>query len=227
MNKSFRTSHVSIFKKVMITSIITFCIVIKIVSHFSYALSEAIINTADALIKRENTMIFKQAFSNKEKYGVDLNDLIIVSKNSKDEIVMIDFNIKECERLMMSIVEEMNEPINEISNGGYLLNIPLGYMTNSPLLLNLGPKMPLKVSTTDVVLGSVETKVSEFGINNAMVELYIKFQIEYNAIVPLKSGTYREEYSALVASKIVHGSVPSFYNGGFMRESETINLPIS
>ena len=171
-------------------------------------------------------MIFKNAFSKKEGAYVDVDNLIKVTKNSKEEIIAIDFDIKECERLMLHIVDEMNEGVNRISTDGYILFVPLGYLTNAPFLLNLGPKIPVKITTTDVVLGEVKTEIHEFGINNALVELYVNFEIETNAILPLKSGTTKQNYSALVASKIINGSVPNFYNRAIKQQTETISLPI-
>lgn len=199
---------------------------LSIIYNISSLLSEAIINTAEALVKRENILLFKRAFNNKNTLGIDVNDLIIVHKNSSDEIVTVDFKIDDCERIMMSIIEGMNDGTNMISTDGYILDIPLGYMTNSPLLLNLGPKIPVKINTTDIALGSVSTSVREFGINNALIEIYISIEIETNTILPLKSGTSKEVYKILVASKIISGKVPDFYGGHLSKESDTFNLPI-
>ena len=212
--------------KIIVTILFSFCLSFTLIIHISSRLSEAIINTAKALVKRENILLFKKAFNNKNTLGLDVNDLIIVHKNSKEEIVLVDFKIDDCERIMMSIIEGMNEGVNMISTEGYILNIPIGYMTNSPLLLNLGPKIPVKITTTDIALGSVNTSIREFGINNALIEVYISIEIETNTILPLKSGNTKEVYKILVASKIITGSVPNFYGGNFSKESDTISLPI-
>ena len=212
--------------KIVITIAFSFLLSMSIIYSFSKSLSNAIINTADALIKRENTLIFKKAYGNKFKVEVDLDDLIKIQKNSKEEIIAVDFNIVDCEKMMIAIIEDMNDGANMISTNGYILDIPLGYMTNSPLLLNLGPKIPLKITTTDVAVGSVNTSIREFGINNALVEIYIIIELETNAILPLKSGTTKDTYKILVASKIIAGKIPSFYGGYITKDSSTFNLPI-
>ena len=213
--------------KIIITVVFSMALSIYIILKFSSAVSEEIINTADALIKRENTLLFKKAFGNKSRAGVDIYDLITVQKNSKEEIVEVDFKISECEKMMMTIIEDMNDGTNMISTDGYILDIPLGYVTNSPLLLNLGPKIPVKITTTDVALGEVTTEIREFGINNVLIELYISIEIETNAILPLKSGATKQTYKALIASKIINGTVPSLYSGYISRESNAISLPIN
>ena len=211
--------------KLLITIVISFLFSFIIISSFSHSVGEAIINTADALIKRENTLLFKNAFNKKES-NIDADSLITVQKNANGEIVQVDFKIANCEKIMMSIIDEMNGDTNKLSTDGYILEIPIGYITNSPLLLNLGPKIPVRIVTTDVAVGSVETAIKEFGINSALIELYISIEIETNAILPLKSGTTKAVYKFLVASKIINGKVPDFYGGYISRESNKINLPI-
>ena len=224
--KSKYKKNIKLKDKIIITIILSFGISTLIIFHLASSICEAVINTADALIKRENTLIFKKAFSKKSSVSVDVNDLITVQKNSNDEIVVVDFKIDDCEKIMMTIIDDMNEGTNLISTHGYILDIPLGYVTNSPLIINLGPKIPVKISTTDVVVGSVVTSVREFGINNALIEVYINIEIETNAILPLKSGTTKNNFKILVASKIINGKIPNFYGGYISRESSSINLPI-
>lgn len=212
--------------KLIFTVCLTFILSFFLINRFSRLISEAIINTADALIKRENALMFKKAFGNKKNLDIDVYNLLTVQKNSNNEIVAIDFNVADCEKIMIAIVDDMNYGTNMISTDGYILYIPLGYVTNSPLLLNLGPKIPLKISTTDVAMGSVSTNVKEFGINNALIEVYVNIEIETNALLPLKSGTTKEKYSILIASKIINGKVPNFY-GKYSQESSTIDIPIT
>lgn len=222
-----RISRINIKHKTFLSILLAITLSVFLTARIAQYIGNAIINTADAIIKRENAVTFKNAFTKKNELNIDADKLINIYKNSKDEIVEVDFNIKECERMMLSIVEEMNKNTNSISENGIILNIPLGYITNSPFLINLGPKIPVKLTTTDVVLGEVKTEVKELNINSALVELYINFEVETNAILPLKSGTTKQKYTALVASKMITGTIPEFYNGAFFKKSSTFNLPIT
>ena len=212
--------------KIILSIVLSVILSFVIVFRFSTKVSNAIINTAEALIKRENTMMFKKAFGSKNQLNINADDLIIVHKNAKEEIMEVDFKIKDCERIMVSIIENMDGSTNMISTEGYIIDVPIGYITNSPLLLNLGPKIPVKITTTDVALGSVSTSIREFGINNVLIEIYINIEIETNAILPLKTGTTKNTFNFLVASKIISGKVPDFYGGYISKESSEINIPI-
>ena len=60
-----------------------------------------------------------------------------------------------------------------------------------------------------------------------MLELYLNFEIKYNATLPLEKQTKVLKFRALVASKVINGKVPDFYNGTFNKKSDTFNLPIN
>lgn len=214
-------------KKIFIITSVTLIITFLFVSYISKKVTKSIIIVAEKMIERENDLIFKEAFTKKNDVGVDVNKLIQIIKNKNDEIIEVDFKIIECEKMLLTIIGEINKDTAKITNDGYLLEIPIGYITNSPLLVNLGPKIPVKISATDVVLGDVQTKITEFGINNAMLEIYLNFEIKYNTTLPLKEETKKAKYRALVASKVINGRIPDFYNGTINKKSNTFNLPIN
>ena len=212
-----------------ITIIIAFTMIITflLVSYISSKISDAIILVSDKMVETENDLTFKEAFAKKSDSGVDTDKLIEIIRNKNDEIVEVDFKVIECEKMLLTVIGEINKEAAKLTSDGYLLNIPLGYITKSPILVNLGPKIPVKIVTTDVVLGDVQTKITEFGINSAMLELYLNFEIKYNATLPLEKQTKVLKYRALVASKVINGKVPDFYNGTFNKKSDTFNLPIN
>ncbi len=212
--------------KFLITIILNVIICLLLVNVFSNALSSKIITMSKKLIKKNNTMIIKGAFDNEHFESYDTDKLILIIKNSKDEIVEVDFKIDECENLMKSVVRKIHQEINEYNINGYAMYIPLGYISNNPLLINLGPKIPLKVSVTNIASGNITIKIKEFGINNALIEMYVEISMIIDTVLPLNTEEVEIVYGELVASKIITGTVPNFYNGSLNKKSETINLPI-
>lgn len=213
--------------KVLFTIILSLAISFCITTYISNKISDKILFASSKLIEKESLVSLKSAYSKREKSGIDVDNLITVVKNSKEEIVEVDFKILECEKIMMTIINYMNADNDILNENGYRIDVPLGYVTSSPLFVNLGPKIPISVKMIDVALGSVKTKISEFGINNALVELYIDITIKLESSLPLvKNGTSVTYYS-VIASKIISGKVPDFYNGVLSSESKTFNLPIS
>lgn len=178
-------------------------------------------------VKKENIIFLKDAFSYLLKDEVDLERLLNIVKNSKDEIVQINFDIKESTSILSNITGYINDKLKGQNYAGYRLDVPLGMVSNNPMVMNLGPKLPIKVELGKVALGNVRTKVREFGINSALIEVYLEVCINTTIIYPFEVLEEPATYEALVSSTVIQGVVPSFYNGVINSKSDTINLPIT
>lgn len=93
--------------------------------------------------------------------------------------------------------------------------------------MNLGPKIPVKVEIGDTALGNVFTTVKDFGINNALLELYVQIDLSTMILYPFETLEETTTYKTLLSSKVISGVVPDFYNGVLNSQSETIDLPIT
>lgn len=178
-------------------------------------------------VKKENTIILKNAFLHSRGKDIDVENLMRVTKNSKDEIVEVDFNIPECSKILYEITDYINEKMNDYNYLGYSIDVPLGFLTKSPFFMNVGPKIPVKIEIGDTALGNVRTEIKSFGINNALLELYVDIYIDTAIIYPFQVTNERTEYKTLIASKVITGSIPSFYNGAIYSQSEAIDLPMN
>ena len=61
---------------------------------------------------------------------------------------------------------------------------------------------------------NIESDITEFGINNAFVEVNIHIEVNVQIIVPLATSAAHIEESIPVAMGIVSGTVPQIYTGG-------------
>ncbi len=197
--------------------------------YISYILiksvSSNIYEYTKAKVRKENISIIKEAFYNTDYSSLDVDNLIDIIKNSKEEILEVNFHLDSCSKILMQITQYINKKVGDLNFTGYRLDIPVGYATSSPLLVNIGPKIPVKVEIADVALGNVRTTAKPFGINNALIEVYLDIYLKTSIIYPQEVIYDDTEYSSLVSSKIITGNVPSFYNGTLTSKSDTINLP--
>ena len=69
---------------------------------------------------------------------------------------------------------------------------------------------------------NLETKVTNYGLNNALVELFVYIKFENEIISPFKRKKIDMEYDTIIASMMIEGEVPSFYNGVIEKESGLI-----
>lgn len=204
---------------------------IGFVIYMSYKIMTSIsYNVKDYLLERvnkENMLLLKSSFSYLKQEDVSLDNLISVVKNTKEEIVEVNFDIKECTLILSHISGYINDSLTEYNTLGYRLDIPTGIVSNNFLLQNLGPKIPIKVEIGDVALGNVTTTVKEFGINNALIKINLRLTLNTSILYPFEALTKSTTYDTLIASKIITGHVPDFYNGAINSKSDTITLPLN
>ena len=118
-------------------------------------------------------------------------------------------------KLTLSIKNELTDANNRL-----LLNIPIGMASNSPFLNNFGPKIPIGIQYIDTVFTQVKTNIQAYGINNALIEIYLDISLTYEIISPVTKENEELKYSLLIDSVIVNGVVPNLYGKTF--ESKTV-----
>ena len=126
------------------------------------------------------------------------------------------------DHISSNIINEINdlklEQIDFVSkshtkNKNVFLAIPSGVATNNVLFYNLGPKIPIKVAYIGNLFTNIKTNIKDYGINNALVEVYICIDIHNQIIAPFIDKVKKSSYTLLIASTIIQGQIPDYYNG--------------
>lgn len=222
----FKNTKLKFRHKLVIAIISSLFLVIYFCIFLINSISTNLIEYVSSKVKKENIILLKNAFSEVDYRNIDLNKLINVIKNSKEEIVEVDFDIDECSKILTEVTKYINERVDHYNYTGYKIDVPVGFATRTPILINMGPKIPIKVELSDTALGNVRTIAKSFGINSALIEVYVDIYIKTSVIYPSQILTEDSQYSSLVTSKIIVGSVPNFYNGSFNSKSATLDLPL-
>lgn len=187
------------------------------------------------------TNIVNDAVLNYKKNGVELNNLIITTVNNKDEVISVDVDMQKGYELMEGVVGEIRKNIRKFQETDYeyynmeslyydrnsiVVMIPMGAITGQNLIVNLGPKVPVKLSLLENVKGSIRTEVQDYGINNSLVNVYLKIVIEQNIEMPSATDSFFNKEEMLISSKLIHGTVPNFIGNFKNSESEVVNIPV-
>jgi len=227
MNKRiFKNTKIKKRTRLAIAIALSFFLVFLTFSKISYYISFNMNTYIRAKVKKENMLILKNSFiENREKNTIN-SDLIKVTLNGKEEIISVDFDIPACTKILGNITDSMNGYLGAYNYKGYRTDIPLGFLSKNPLLMNLGPKIPIKVEIADIALGNITTQIREYGINNALVEVFAEIYVKTSILYPLETFEESTTYKTLLSSKIIAGTVPSFYNGLINSSSGTISLPL-
>ena len=181
--------------------------------------------------------------SNKVNYdlfkGDNLKDIIVINKNSDGEILYVSYDMDKSYKVLDLVTKELENTINDLENGnvgntqnirggknGILLKFPM-FIGNNAIISNLGPKIYVPINFVGSILTNLKTKITDYGINNALVEIYVTVKLSTNIISPTSSKEMVIDYDALIASVVVNGRVPSVYGGIIQSKSSGLSIPIS
>lgn len=177
--------------------------------------------------------VINKAINSRTANVLDINDIIVNVPN--DSKGMIKFNTEIINRVLSethSLVESHLQqaeagnlailPTDEIefdpqameSEEGIVFFVPLAQAANIPLLGNLGPKIPIRFHVIGQVQATIDTKISEFGINNAFVEVNILLTVNVQIIVPLATKQSIVTQKIPVAMGLIQSTVPQIYTTG-------------
>ena len=111
---------------------------------------------------------------------------------------------------------------SDLLEKGIILEVPLGVITNSTFLTNLGPKVPVKLALIGDVSSGFSTNVDEYGINNALITLNIDVEVNAKVVLPFISDDMNISASIPIAMKVIQGSIPEYYFSGFTSRSNIV-----
>nr|WP_238378824.1 sporulation protein YunB [Halalkalibacillus sediminis] len=181
-----------------------------------------------------------EAVSKRIVDDLEVEELVQLEKDDNGNIVSIGWNtvvvnrvlrnttfrvqnfLKQIERGEISPGDSLDFDLDEdpiiredtVENYRVIERIPIGQATGNALLANLGPRVPVYFSVIGDVQSDVVREVTEYGINNAMIELSIQIEANVQIVIPFSTKTTVVETSIPVYVGVLQGEVPNYYNNG-------------
>ena len=210
--------------KLNITSIIIMLIIVNtiaILNYYKNNLSYKLIDISKNTIEVYNNYLIMNFISNDILSKSDLNNIIKLNKNNKDEIISIEYDTKKSYEILKTVTDELDQIISNTTykdildydfeiKDDLIIYYPVLISSNNIFLNNLGPKVPVKIKYLSSLLTNLNTKVTSYGINNVLLEIYINIDITDDIVIPFKSDKITKNYNVLLSSKVVMGTIPSF-----------------
>lgn len=176
---------------------------------------------------------------NKESIG----NILIITRNKNDEILTVNYDMEKTYKILTNISNILKKGITDLENGRldvksydkYLLSGKNGLIINIPIFLNsknifvnsIGPKFPVLVNFNETLLTNIKTKVTNYGFNNALLEIYITVEMQKLLITPINKDEEKFTYDILIGALVVNGSVPNFYGGNLETNSNILDIPLT
>ena len=223
MRKFKSKSRFSSKKSINFIGIYIGLIIIEVIfslNKIGFLISPKIINVIKNNISYYDNLIIEEYLDTKELRSNLVMDLITLDKNSKEEIININIDTAKSYKILNKISNSLKDNKSSYKDiysknkkDNIVLRYPIGLASNNILINNLGYRIPLKLELNSNVLTGIKTKVTNYGLNNALIEVYLKVSFTSNVVYFSLDDAIKSEYEVLLASKMIMGRVPEMFNG--------------
>lgn len=207
-----------------------------------------LMNYAELEMRKFSNIIINRAVASELSEGLNIDELFLITRDSSDEIKTIDFNPIVVNKVLTLIAGRIQKNLFYIKEGqfdmldlpvtffsdysieklkkGIIFEIPSGVVFQNSLLSNLGPKIPVRLNLVGDIVSNIETRVTNYGINNALIEIMMDVQINEQVILPFTSKQIALKTSVPIAIKLIQGTVPNYYFNGMSKTTPNFILPV-
>ncbi len=194
--------HLKKRKKFNILWIIILIILFLLISNKVKKSSQ---NYANHEIKK----IVSTIINNTIKENTIKENIFKIEKES-EKITSINIDTNKTNLVLSNINENIQNKLDSIEDT-IVFKMPLLAPLNNIFLSTKGPKIPIKFIMQGTVLSNIRTELENYGINNALIKIYIDTKIETKVILPINSESIEINQTNILAIKLVQGNIPNYY----------------
>ncbi|MDD3452662.1 MAG: sporulation protein YunB [Bacilli bacterium] len=224
--------------------IIILIIMISIYISFSFINKKIIpvfMDYAESEANKIAVLVINQAINEEITNNLNIEDLFLIIKDNNGNIKSIDFNPIYVNKMLSKINNNVQNYLSKLEQGkinlennkyynkndklksGVIFEIPSGVIFNNVILSNIGPKIPVKLNMIGNISSNIYTDVTEYGINNAVVKIFVNIQMMEQVILPYVSKKITVKSDIPIAIKLIQGEIPNYYFNGI--KSSNLSIP--
>lgn len=229
-------------------ALIVIFLVISLIIAFIYIgenVTPKIQSYAEMKAKKITTLVLGQSIDDEIISIFEQEELFITHENNDGTVSSIDFNSIVVNKALSKVSKNVKSYLKKLEQGeiedlglsdddlfnvdskqlksGIIYEIPSGIIFNNGILANIGPKVPVKLTFLGNVTTDVVTEISDYGINNAIIEIGIKIVVTMQVVLPYDISQIEVENVIPVTIKLVQGTVPNYYINGESNPSLAID----
>lgn len=230
----------------VITFIFFVIFLILIFNFINKKVSPVILNYAELEARKLATLVINSAINKNISNKIKSEEIFLITKDANDQINTIDFNPSIVNSILTETTMIIQKELKKIEDGeiesienldldyissnsklkkGIIFEIPSGLVFQNAFFSNLGPTIPIKLSLVGDIISEVNTQVTNYGINNALIEVRICIKLTEQVILPLTTNRIEIESSVPIALKLIQGTVPNYYLNGISNSSKSLTIP--
>lgn len=238
-------------RKINRVILIIFSLIIVIILTLKFISLKAnpiLLEYAEMESRKLVSIVINDAINKNITENINIEELFIIAKEG-DDIKSIDFNPITVNKILTETTSLIQNNLKYLEQGkiellnlttnalvdynqnklkqGIIYEIPSGVIFGNSFLANVGPKVPVRFSLIGDIVSYVNTTVTDYGINNALIEVNVVLDLSFQIILPFVSDKTSINTTVPVALKLIQGNVPSYYLNGLNQNSPSIALPIN
>lgn len=228
-----RRKKKKIINKIFILFILIIIVSFFVIKIFDDRVKPNLLSYAEAETRKLTTLVINKAVTKQIALNMDPDNLYEIETNSNNEINIVSYNSTTVTKILNSItnlvqlnlksIEEGNIDLLELPDNydtdklkeGIIYEIPFGAITNISFLSNLGPKIPVKLHLIGDVTSGIRSNLTEYGINNALLEIGVNIEVTCRINMPFISKQIKVDNTVPIVIKLIQGKVPEYYFNGF------------
>lgn len=249
MKRTMNLRRKIIIKKInllIFSFILVFIIIILLFRIINERINPILFDYATLESRKFASIIINKAIEKNVATDLVIEDLYIVSKKENNEITSVDFNPAIVNKVLTKVTSSVQMNLKNLEEGnldlleasddvliyydkenlkkGIIFRIPSGIVFNNSLLTNIGPKIPVRFTLVGDVLSGINTKVTNYGINNALLEVSVNIKLTLKVILPISTKEVNVETNVPIAIKMIQGNVPNYYSNGL---NSNFSIPLN
>ena len=214
--------------------LIAFIMALFVIYYFSTFIGPGLIKSASLEVNRITSIIINNGVRKYLSNNSELEIVDIIRNGEKIEVIR--YNTENVNKISMDISNSIEQDINylimgdlekidfslskitdsyyEAIDNGLVLGVSIGNITGNSFLANVGPRIPLKLELVSNVNVNIENKITEYGMNNALMEIFIEITVSPVIVMPFVSEEITVVNRIPIVTEIIQGDIPdSYFNG--------------
>lgn len=244
LRKQIKVKKINIF---LFSLVLIFIGVVFVFRYINDKGAKIIISYAEMEAKKISGIIINDAVDKNITSDLELDKMFKITKEESGEIQSIDFNSPHVNNFLTKATKAIQEDLKKVETGdieslnltnktfdnydkdklkkGIIYEVSSGVIFNNAFLSNVGPKIPVRLNLIGDVTSNVSTDVTNYGINNALIQVYVNLKVTEQVMIPFYRKRVEIETKIPIALKMVTGSVPKYYMNGLNKNSPSVVVP--
>lgn len=143
--------------------------------------------------------------------GVNFNEIIKLEKDNTGKIQSYEFNFKEYSRIVGETTSRVQNRLKEFEQEKVERSVPLGLVTGSSFLAQMGPELPITFVPVGSVRTRLDTEIKEAGINMVLVTVFVFVEVDLRIIIPFATELKTVTTQIPITHSLIIGDVPQYW----------------